>query len=234
MVRAALGGRGAALGEAGNGTLAGSRDGPLGGCRRRLRRGRRCGGGRCSDLRLAVRANLPARIERLAAHRAGLLQLAHAVRAAQEVLLDLVVAMRAERGSRARRAAPRRPASRARARVRPRGTRAAARSCRRSCRRTGTATRPPRSRRASDRRSAGGRPRMSSTRAPARQRRGTGPAGRSARFTPLLLMPKMAGRSISEASVMGSGVSRATRHRSLFVRHRRARTCVHRNSRPNR
>src|SRR5262245_29940162 len=48
------------------------------------------------DLSLAVRADPPCGIERLAAVHAWVLELAHAVRAAQEVLLHLVVAMRAE------------------------------------------------------------------------------------------------------------------------------------------
>src|SRR3954470_13417959 len=48
------------------------------------------------DLRLAVRAHRPVRLERLAARDTGVLELALAVRAAQEVLLDLVVAVRAE------------------------------------------------------------------------------------------------------------------------------------------
>src|SRR3954451_19119847 len=50
---------------------------------------------RLADLRLAVRADLPARIERAAAGAAGLLQAAQAARAAQERLLDLEVAVRA-------------------------------------------------------------------------------------------------------------------------------------------
>src|SRR3954452_7054965 len=51
---------------------------------------------RPSDLRLAVRAQRPLRVERLAAGHARVLELAMAVRAAQEVPLDLVVAMRAQ------------------------------------------------------------------------------------------------------------------------------------------
>src|SRR4051794_38468619 len=48
------------------------------------------------DLRLAVRAELPRGVQRLAAVAARVLELAHARGAAQEVLLDLVVAVRAE------------------------------------------------------------------------------------------------------------------------------------------
>src|SRR6188472_3712300 len=48
------------------------------------------------DLGLAVRADPPRRVERLAAVQARVLELAHAVRAAQELLLDLVVTVRAE------------------------------------------------------------------------------------------------------------------------------------------
>src|SRR4051794_18742095 len=48
------------------------------------------------DLGLAVRADLPRRIEWLGAVRARVLELAQAVRAAQEVVLDLVVAVRAQ------------------------------------------------------------------------------------------------------------------------------------------
>src|SRR5450755_1028282 len=49
-----------------------------------------------ADLRLAERAYLPRRIERTATGLAGILQLAHAVRAAKVVLLDLIVAVGAE------------------------------------------------------------------------------------------------------------------------------------------
>src|SRR3954467_10849020 len=45
------------------------------------------------DLRLAVGADLPLGIQRLAADLAGVLELAQAVRAAQEGLLDLVLAV---------------------------------------------------------------------------------------------------------------------------------------------
>src|SRR4051794_4782882 len=48
------------------------------------------------DLRLAVRAELPLRVQRPGADLAGVLELAQAVRAAQERLLDLVLTMRAE------------------------------------------------------------------------------------------------------------------------------------------
>src|SRR5437763_897839 len=48
------------------------------------------------ELGLAVGAELPAGVERLAARHARIAQLARAVRAAQELLLDLVVALRAE------------------------------------------------------------------------------------------------------------------------------------------
>src|SRR5262245_51098548 len=48
------------------------------------------------DLRLAVRADLPRRVQRLRAGAARVLQLAQAVRAPQEVVLDLVVAVRAQ------------------------------------------------------------------------------------------------------------------------------------------
>ena len=58
---------------------------------RAARRGRDAG-----DLRLAVRAELPLRVERPRAVRARVLELAHAVRAAQEVGLDLEVAVRAQ------------------------------------------------------------------------------------------------------------------------------------------
>src|SRR5947209_14726912 len=51
-------------------------------------------GGRSPHVSLAERADLPHRIQRLAAHLAGILELAHAVGAAQEVLLHLVVAVR--------------------------------------------------------------------------------------------------------------------------------------------
>ncbi len=74
--------------------------------------------------------------------RARVVELAQARRAAQEVLLDLVVAVRAQHVVRGLKRAPRRPASRARARGRRRGTRAGARSCRGSFPRTGTATPP--------------------------------------------------------------------------------------------
>src|SRR5215470_9376831 len=47
-------------------------------------------------LRLAERAQLPRRVDRLAARVAALLELAHAARTAQVVGLDLVVAVRAE------------------------------------------------------------------------------------------------------------------------------------------
>src|SRR3954468_15505022 len=47
------------------------------------------------DLRLAVRADRPLRVERLAAVRARVLEFAHAVRTAQELLLDVRLAMRA-------------------------------------------------------------------------------------------------------------------------------------------
>src|SRR5215211_7750692 len=47
-------------------------------------------------LRLAVRAQLPRRVDRLAARVAALLQLAHAARTAQVVGLYLVVAVRAQ------------------------------------------------------------------------------------------------------------------------------------------
>src|SRR5687768_3511121 len=46
-----------------------------------------------SDLRLAVRADLPARVERLPAGAAGLLEPAQAAGAAQEALLDVEVAV---------------------------------------------------------------------------------------------------------------------------------------------
>src|SRR4051794_4195855 len=48
------------------------------------------------DLGLAVRADAPVGIERLATARARVLELAQTARAAQEVLLDFRVAMRAE------------------------------------------------------------------------------------------------------------------------------------------
>ena len=54
--------------------------------RARLRR-------RLADLGLAVGADLPARVERAGAHRAGLAQAAQAARAAQEVLLHLEAAV---------------------------------------------------------------------------------------------------------------------------------------------
>src|SRR5919198_5233959 len=47
-------------------------------------------------LGLAVRADRPLRVERLAAVRARVLELAHTVRAAQEVLLDVLLAVRAD------------------------------------------------------------------------------------------------------------------------------------------
>src|SRR5688572_28322525 len=49
--------------------------------------------GRLADLGLALRADLPARVERLAARGAGLLQPAEAARAAEEALLDVEVAI---------------------------------------------------------------------------------------------------------------------------------------------
>src|SRR4051812_49585955 len=66
---------------------------PLGGGRG----GRPTGTARCrlADLGLAVRADLPARVERPAAGAARLLQPPQAARAAQEALLDLEVAVRA-------------------------------------------------------------------------------------------------------------------------------------------
>src|SRR5579875_1572347 len=48
------------------------------------------------DFGLAVRAHLPHGIQRPAAVVAGVLELAHAVRAAQELTLHLVVAVRAQ------------------------------------------------------------------------------------------------------------------------------------------
>src|SRR5688572_2085539 len=48
------------------------------------------------DLRLAVRADRPVRLEGLAARHARVLELALTARAAQEVPLDLVVAVRAQ------------------------------------------------------------------------------------------------------------------------------------------
>src|SRR4051812_6826295 len=51
---------------------------------------------RLGDLGLAVRAQRPVRVERLAARHAGVLELAMAARAAQEVALDLLVAVRAQ------------------------------------------------------------------------------------------------------------------------------------------
>src|SRR6478609_1558809 len=48
------------------------------------------------DLGLAVRADAPGRVQRLGAVRARVLELAHAAGAAQEVALDLRVAMRAQ------------------------------------------------------------------------------------------------------------------------------------------
>src|SRR5688572_24743663 len=48
---------------------------------------------RLADLGLAVRADLPARVERLAARRAGLLEPPETARAAQEALLDVEVAI---------------------------------------------------------------------------------------------------------------------------------------------
>src|SRR5829696_7742605 len=47
-------------------------------------------------LGLAVRAHLPLRLQRPAAARARVLELAHAVRAAQEVLLHVLLAVRAD------------------------------------------------------------------------------------------------------------------------------------------
>src|SRR3954468_10236251 len=59
-------------------------------------RGRRLRGGlRVRHLRLAVRADLPQRVERLATRLAGLLQPSQAARAAQEGLLHLEPAVRA-------------------------------------------------------------------------------------------------------------------------------------------
>src|SRR5687768_10169069 len=49
-----------------------------------------------AGLRLAVRAQLPGGVDRLPARVAGVLELAHAARAAQVVALDLVVAVRAQ------------------------------------------------------------------------------------------------------------------------------------------
>src|SRR4051794_31307743 len=48
------------------------------------------------ELGLAVRAELPGRIQRLAAVPAGVAKLARTARAAQELPLDLVVALRAQ------------------------------------------------------------------------------------------------------------------------------------------
>src|SRR5690349_1176883 len=56
-----------------------------------------CGGRRDgARLGLAVGAQLPGRVDRLAAGVAALLEAAHAARAAEVVALDLVVAVRAE------------------------------------------------------------------------------------------------------------------------------------------
>src|SRR5215216_7127056 len=56
-----------------------------------------CGRGRGgAGLRLAVGAELPGGVDRLPARVAGVLELAHAARAAQVVALDLVVAVRAQ------------------------------------------------------------------------------------------------------------------------------------------
>src|SRR3954471_21427258 len=64
---------------------------------RRRRAAAAPGAGRgTARLRLAVGADLPRRLDRLAAGEAALLELALAVRAAQVVALDLVVAVRAE------------------------------------------------------------------------------------------------------------------------------------------
>src|SRR5918998_3485751 len=54
------------------------------------------GGRRCAGLRLAVGAQLPRRVDGLAAREAGVLELAHAARTPQVVALDLVVAVRAQ------------------------------------------------------------------------------------------------------------------------------------------
>src|SRR5215207_849034 len=76
--------------------------GHLGGDRRLVGGGRpapAAGGGRRRGgvhLGLAVRAQLPRRVDRLAARVAALLELAGAARAAQVVRLDLVVAVRAQ------------------------------------------------------------------------------------------------------------------------------------------
>src|SRR4051812_27336604 len=51
---------------------------------------------RLGDLGLAVRAHDPVGLERLAARHAWVLEFALAMRAAQEVLLHLVIAMRAQ------------------------------------------------------------------------------------------------------------------------------------------
>ena len=87
-----------------------------------------------AHLGLAVGADLPARVERLAADAARLLQAAQAARAAQERLLHVEAAVRALELVAGSPGAPRRPPSRARARARRRGTRAAGRSGRRSSR----------------------------------------------------------------------------------------------------
>src|SRR5215210_3120631 len=67
----------------------------LGGNGRLLRRagGAAAARGGLADLRLAVRADLPAGIQRLAARGARLLQPAQAARAAEEALLDVEVAV---------------------------------------------------------------------------------------------------------------------------------------------
>ena len=131
-----------------------------------------------SDLRLAVRTDLPHRVERLAAGLARILQLAHAVGAAQELPARPRSRSGDRGGSRAPPTALRPPASPGRARGRRRGTPAGERSCRRSCRRTGTAMRPSRTRSTSGRRSAGARPHRSSRRARARSPPGTGSTAR--------------------------------------------------------
>src|SRR4051812_49774112 len=66
---------------------------PLGGGRGGRPTGTARGG--LADLGLAVRADLPARVERAAAGAARLLQAPQAARAAQEALLDVEVAVRA-------------------------------------------------------------------------------------------------------------------------------------------
>src|SRR5829696_6986281 len=89
-------GRGAPLGG-GRATAVGSRGG-LGPGPGRGGSGRASAGAplRARDLGLAERADLPARIERLAAAAARLLESPQAARAAQEVLLDVEVAVRAD------------------------------------------------------------------------------------------------------------------------------------------